>query len=308
MHGGYDSTQDWETNVQRGREMDPLHYCDTLVYWGKTPMERGSKIDEEFRKTQGKDGKLTSFVFTLTTPQIPASLFIIPAQNATVLNWAITVGSKEHRKSKNNNGNDLTRRGGGPLTEEDKKRLFDFSSNGKDSESVVQGLTEFALLEELINLTPAKDITEAGLFDRENLDLPFVSENNLVVLLGDAAHPQTPVLGQGVNMAIADAYVYATNIAVAKKNKKAPREAISKSNTADRHKGSKNTVKMARSMLTLFTSQNYFLCWLAYLMTKFLPSSYFANAIDDGDKSNSDFLKFLDENCCSPKEQVLLKV
>jgi 2-polyprenyl-6-methoxyphenol hydroxylase-like FAD-dependent oxidoreductase len=307
MHGGYDTTKDWETNAQTSNELDPLHYCDTLVYWGKTPVERGSKLEQEFRKTQGKDGNLTSFVFTLTTPKIPSSVFVIPAKNATVLNWAITVGSKEKNKSHNNNGQDLTRRGGGPLTEDEKKRLFDFGT-APNHDSVVRGLTNFALLKEFIQQTPAKDITEAGLYDRENLDLPFASETNLVVLLGDAAHPQTPVLGQGVNMAIADAYVYATNIALAKKANRAPREAIAKSNTADRHKGSKTTVKMARSMLTLFTSQNCFVCWLTYLMTKFLPSSYFANSIDDGDKSNSDFLKFLDENCCSPKEQELLKV
>merc|ERR1712025_835816 len=77
----------------------------------------------------------------------------------------------------------------------------------------------------------ARDITEAGLFDRENLDLPFSSENNLVALLGDSSHSQTPLLGQGVNMAIADAYVYATNIAVAQKNKTSPREAILQSTT-----------------------------------------------------------------------------
>lgn len=36
----------------------------------------------------------------------------------------------------------------------------------------------------------------------------------------DSAHPQTPFEGQGVNMAITDAYVYATNIAVALQSKK----------------------------------------------------------------------------------------
>merc|ERR1712232_737444 len=128
---------------------------------------------------------------------------------------------------------DLTRRGGGPLTEEEKKRLFDFDNDGNNRDSVVRGMENLNILKELIRLTAAKDITEAGLYDREKLDLPFASESHLVALLGDAAHPQTPLLGQGVNMAIADAFVYATNIAVAKKNSTSPREAISKSTTAD---------------------------------------------------------------------------
>jgi len=307
MHGGYDSTKDWETNVERGNELDPLHFCDTIVYWGKTPLQKGSLLEEEFSKTQGNDGKLTSFVFSLTSPKVPANIYMIPAQNATVINWAITVASKEQSKSKNNDGSDLTRRGGGPLTEEEKARLFDFTNDGSNTESVIRGMEGLKILEELIRLTDAKNITEAGLFDRENLDLPFSSESNLVALLGDSAHPQTPLLGQGVNMAITDAYVYATNIAVSKKNKESPREAILKSTTAQRHKSSKSTVKMARFMCKLFTSQNRFVCWLMYLVCKYSPVSFIVGQVDDSDKSNSDFLKFLDESCCTPKEQEVLK-
>jgi len=308
MHGGYDSTKDWETNVERSNELDPLHFCDTIVYWGKTPLQKGSLLEEEFTKTQGIDGKVTSFVFSLTSPKVPANIYMIPAQDATVINWAITVASKEQSKSKSNDGSDLTRRGGGPLTEEEKARLFDFTNDGSNTESVIRGMEGLKVLEELIRQTDAKNITEAGLFDRENLDLPFASESNLVALLGDSAHPQTPLLGQGVNMAITDAYIYATNIAVSKKNKKSPREAILKSTTAQRHKSSKSTVKMARFMCKLFTSQNRFVCWLMYLVCKYSPVSFIVGQVDDSDKSNSDFLKFLDESCCTPKEQEVLKV
>lgn len=307
LHGGYDSTQDWETNVKTGNTMDPLHYCNTMVYWGKTPVQKGSKLEREFAKTQGKDQNCTSFVFSLTSTKVPANIFVVPSQNSTMLNWAVTIASKQPEKSKNNNGTDLTRRGGGPLTEEEKKKLFDFNNHGKDSKSVVRGMTNLTLLEELIKLTPAKDITEAGLFDRENLDLPFSSESKLVALLGDAAHPQTPFLGQGVNMAIADAYVYATNIAVAKKKKTSLQQAILDSDTASRHKEAKTLVQMARFWCTLQTTQNRFLCWIMHLMCKYLPASKIVGTIEESDESNHNYLKFLDENYCSPEEQEGLK-
>ena len=83
-----------------------------------------------------------------------------------------------------NGRSDLTRRGGRALTEEDRERLFDFGSHGSNSESLVRGVKQFPLLEQLIGSTPAQDITEAGLYDRENLDLPYSSEKKLVALLG----------------------------------------------------------------------------------------------------------------------------
>uniref|UniRef100_A0A7S0UIG9 FAD-binding domain-containing protein n=1 Tax=Pseudo-nitzschia delicatissima TaxID=44447 RepID=A0A7S0UIG9_9STRA len=192
LHGGYDDTKDWKTNSERANVKDPLHFCGAIAYWGKTRVLKGSALEHEFAKTQmaktpnkgESTNHCTSFAVTLTTPTQPASLFLVPSANGTMLNWAITLKSESSSRSENNNGKDLTRRGGGPLTEADKKRLFDFTAHGKDSESVVKNISDFPLLQQLIELTPASDITEAGLFDRQNLDLPYSSESNLVALLG----------------------------------------------------------------------------------------------------------------------------
>jgi 2-polyprenyl-6-methoxyphenol hydroxylase-like FAD-dependent oxidoreductase len=308
LHGGYDSNKDWETNSKVEREKDPRHFCNAMVYWGKTSAPRGSELELSFRKTQRKKGDentpLNIPVVGFPTIRAPASAFIIPSQDGTMLNWAFTVYTEKQRFSKNNDGKDLTRRGGGPLTEEEKKKLFDFTSHGRKSESIMRGVKDFPMLEMLIAATPAADITEAGLFDRRNLELPFTSKSKLVALLGDAAHPQTPFLGQGVNMAITDAYMYATNIAVALNSKtKSLKEAISHCDTDIRRKQAESVVKNARQFCYLAISQNPLIMFFMRLYTKFAPDSEFMNQIAQSDGSNRHYLTELDEKLCSPKEQ-----
>jgi len=125
-----------------------------------------------------------------------------------------------------------------------------------------------------------------------------------VAILGDAAHPQTPYCGQGANMAFTDAYVYATNIALAlKTDRKSLREAIDDSDTNDRREQAKRVVKDARFYCDLFTSTNPFVTTILYLFSRFAPSSEITNSVVNMDASNVDYLKHLDENHCSPKEQ-----
>merc|ERR1711935_1168856 len=157
-------------------------------------------------------------------------------------------------------------------------------------------------LEKLIEVTPAKDITEAGLFDRENLDLPYSSESKLVALLGDAAHPQTPFLGQGVNMAITDAYVYATNIAAALKtdktnttisirNHNSLRAAIEDCDTDSRRKQARKIVLEARLFGNITTSRNHFCTRMMWLYCRFASSRQFMRQSNRDDKSNQDYLE-----------------
>lgn len=312
LHGGYDSNQEWETNCKVINEKDPLHFCKAMVYWGKTRAPRGSDLEVTFAKTQrvtgGGDKQVNIPIVGVPSLRAPSSVFIIPSDDGTMLNWAFTIYSKKTSFSKNNDGTDLTRRGGGPLTEDEKKILFDFSSHGRKSKSIVKGVKDWPLIEKLIAATPASDITEAGLYDRQNLNLPFSSESKLVALLGDSAHPQTPFLGQGVNMAISDAYVYATNIAVALKSKTTSlKEAISFSDTESRRKSAKKVVKLARTFCNLACSQNPFIMFFTYVYTKFAPDSDLINLINNTDTSNREFLQVLDEQRCTPNEQKAMR-
>ena len=61
-----------------------------------------------------------------------------------------------------------------------------------------------------IAATPPERIDETGIWDRDPASSWF---RGRVVLIGDAAHPMTPYLGQGANSAMLDAFVLAHHLA-----------------------------------------------------------------------------------------------
>ena len=67
-------------------------------------------------------------------------------------------------------------------------------------------------VEAIVEDTPADDIVERPICDRPPLS---AWSNGRVTLLGDAAHPVVPSLGQGANMAFEDAYELAECLAAA---------------------------------------------------------------------------------------------
>jgi 2-polyprenyl-6-methoxyphenol hydroxylase-like FAD-dependent oxidoreductase len=76
-----------------------------------------------------------------------------------------------------------------------------------------RAFSDFACgIPELIAATPAEAILQNDIFDRRPVRR---WHRGRVVLLGDAAHPTTPNLGQGACMAIEDAVVLARAIAIA---------------------------------------------------------------------------------------------
>ena len=206
-------------SIMYDTQTDPLHYCNSICYWGKTLVPKGSDLEREFLKTQRvqktkKNNNLTttddslheyrnSCILTTATPKVPAAVFVVSTKKSLstgeettiMLNWDITIASKDPPATRSGGG-DSTRRGGGVLTEEEKNRLLSLGAVRQTpsgdrckncehkTESVLGGIQDFPFLENLLKATPASDITEAGFYDRANLDLPYTSETKLVALLG----------------------------------------------------------------------------------------------------------------------------
>ena len=109
-------------------------------------------------------------------------------------------------------------------------------------------------------------------------------------------------------MAISDAYVYATNIAVALHTQsKSLQEAVSDCDTERRRKQAKVVVKDARMFCDMGNSTSLLMIWFMRVYTKLAPTRELVSQLVKTDKSNREFLKNLDEKHCSLKEQQALR-
>jgi hypothetical protein len=228
-------------------EEDPLQYLGKMCYWGKCPPETLEKCKDAYKSTS------STFVWLLGTSKVPGSFFVTPS-NGTYL-WVLSVLSD---KPSSVTSDDLTRRGGAVLSEIAKADLLNSFNN---SRTLID-----PMLEAMISGTPASEITEAGLFDRVNLDLPFSSPRKLVALLGDSAHPQSPYLGQGTNCAITDAYVLATKLAEVP-----AQEAIAYYDSDERREEMQNLIIKAREQGNFLNSKNWFECWILRTILRYAP-------------------------------------
>ncbi len=263
---------------------DPLNFTKCVAYWAKCDIKSGSDLENRFNTTQKYREDGPSFMLGLGTHSHPGALFAIPT-NGRLL-WGLFFPSEEPPTDTN----DLTRRGGGILTEKGKQELIKKFEGSKYSD----------IFKYMFQETEAADITEAGIFDRKNLDLPYSTDGKLVAILGDAAHPQSPFAGQGVNMAIADAYVIATRIAMAMKAGDSQVVAVSKSISAydisQRREAVKGVIKEARGLTNLSISSNPLICWMMRVMFAVVPLTWLLNDVMKYDKSNDEQVKRLLED------------
>lgn len=248
---------------------DRLNYCGQECWWGKTTVKPGSELDNELKRLP------SSSIVAIGTNKMPGVFFsdeVAPNEYA----WGYVLANKKPPNA--NATNDLTRRGGSVLTTEEKKREID---------EVIADRSK--VLQLLMQEPSADEITRAGFFDRKNLDLSYI--DGRVALLGDSAHPQSPVMGQGANMAIVDGYVAATRLSAAIKgtNGSSVEQALLDYDCKLRRKENNRVIKKARKYGNQVASKNRFPCFCMKMACKYIPPSMMVSEMLSGDKSNEKF-------------------
>ena len=112
-------------------------------------------------------------------------------------------------------------------------------------------------------------------------------------------------------MAICDAYVYATNIALARNNTEnkdgnnpSLRQAMDKSDTNFRRRSAKKVIKEARWACIAAISSNWFVRNFMKLYAKHASTEEFMDQFARTDRSNREYLRYLDTTICSRQEQL----
>mmetsp|Transcript_30906 Transcript_30906/g.73654 ORF Transcript_30906/g.73654 Transcript_30906/m.73654 type:complete len:424 (+) Transcript_30906:229-1500(+) len=232
-------------HMHRGSD-DSLHYCGQVAWWGKTVVEKGSELEKELKKMQKKnameDGNVS--LAMMGTRKKPGTFFSCEvAENVHA--WVYVLKDKNPPAA--NASNDLTRRGGVALSGVDKQ---------KEMNKLVASCPP--VVEHIMTHASVDNVTRAGFFDRANLSLPYV--DGRTALLGDAAHPQSPMMGQGANMAIVDGFVAAQRLAaaIAKPGDASPaiERALADYDCDTRRKDNRTVIKKARKYGRWSTTKN----------------------------------------------------
>lgn len=279
---------------------DALHYCGQEVWWGKTEIVAGSALEKELQRmakeNDMEDGNVS--ISALGTRKKPGGFFSCEvAENVHAWVYVLKNKTPPSAGSSGNAAADLTRRGGVALVGTEKEK--EIRKLVADAPSIVRSIMED---------TSGDDVTRAGFFDRANQDVSYVDDR--VALLGDAAHPQSPMMGQGANMAIVDGYVAATRIVAAVMEGGDGADGIGDYNRGEspiarallaydskvRRKDNTAVIKKARKYGNWFASNGRFKCWAMRSTVKYASPSMLIRDMVSGDKSNRKFVAAMKED------------
>lgn len=253
---------------------DPVNFCKIAMWWGKC--EVGPELLKLLEPTQQQmevdNGKGCYFCWFMGDGDRPGNFVGALTDDRRTFLWSAAQQCDVDPEQ----SDDLTVRGGvrGQAV--------------KDELTVLANEQERCeLIRKVISATPAKSVTKVGLYDRNNLDQNMVSPGGLVALLGDAGHPQTPFLGQGCNMALADAFAVCTRLGVGsggKNSDRSLRRALSCLDDPDRKAFSKSTVSEARKIANISTSTSAIMNFVARKFMQWAPSKYIFPRVDEGNR------------------------
>lgn len=299
---------------QKNYKEDEYNAIGQDVWWGKTEIVPGSKLEQELHKLQDQEQLTGTLALSfLGTAQNPGGFFSCYVSEHT---HAWVYFTKSNNKNKNSNPtptNDLVRRGGTVLTEEMKQReliepfLLTKKKKKKKNSSTTSSSSSSMnpMIQLFIQETVASDITRAGFYDRKQLYLPYV--DGRVALLGDAAHPQSPVMGQGANMAMVDGYVIGRRLAAAfcttsttnTDADAAVHQALSDFDDKIRRKGVNKVIQEARFISKLAVTQNRLKDWFMKTILKVIPPSRVIELEVSGDITNKIFVATMERDLAS---------
>jgi len=248
-----------------GEDKDPINFCHVAMWWGKSDIS--PELDNMLKKTQA-EGR--NFCWYLGDGGNPGNFVFAPESDGKSILWSAAQACYRDPAQ----SDDLTIRGG-VRGQASKDELMEIC---KDRCEVIRTI---------VTNTPASAVTKVGLYDRANLDHNFASQQGLIALLGDSAHPQTPFLGQGCNMALSDAFAVCTRLGANNKDpqKFSVKAALACMDSPMRKKFSKYVVKEARKISLLSTSSSYYGGVITRMFMQVAPTKMIFPRVDNENRN-----------------------